>query len=397
MRSLRVFGTDFTRYDLVHWEWLLEHSEQYPLLPNIHLISLDMQDRFKSEEKTRLPWLLMFISPSLTSFETPPMWSFERKLMAQNVAVCVQTVLSQRCPDLQTLELFAVNDDLMSPQDQAIFDRLVDPSISADIGVLFAESFCSLTHLKSSMSAIDFIGLKLFGSLPATQYLELCFEGVEPGTVKAVDLQPDAFPSLTALHLGKLDCLEDFATLWSIAPLTRKLTSASVQIRNLNWERGEHLAPIYEVARLLCEYAPLVNDLSLRLPGPGDTIDAVKSGLQSLSKLPLEHLLLLTPAIPYGFHHALNPGLFPSLESLITSESISSPDLIYYAKAMPALRNIFAQIIFVVPEDSKEEILGRTGAMRVECHGSSYRARDVSPSGDAIIARFVLLFLIFPH
>lgn len=397
MRSLEVMNYRFSGYSLLTRDWLLRYSEQHPLLPNLRSLTLTIRGNWISSEGSLLHWLLMFLSPSLTSFRAPHFHLRSLSLMARNVSVCVYGALSKRCANIQTVEMYPTNDDTLSAEDQAIFNRLVDSSVYMDVRRLFMASFHSLTHLATSVVVANRTGLDVFGRLPKLQRLDLYFSGVEPGKVKAAELDPEAFSSLEALSLWNIGCMEDFAIFWAQAPLTHKLKTARVDFEKLAWKRNEDITLLGEVATLLCEHSPFVTNLRLQVPRPRDSIETLAAALREVSKLPLENLEIVAPAEHLEFHQALSPGLFPHVRQLsLPYEAVEGANLSFYAKGFPSLQVLNAYFSnFNIPADFKEGVLGRSGAMTIRCLMLSQKEEGESSPSDAMVAKLVLSLKTF--
>ncbi|KAG8703920.1 hypothetical protein FRC08_002567 [Ceratobasidium sp. 394] len=360
VRHLEIFKDQGSDYAILNSKSLLDLSLSSPLLPNLLSFTASNSMWFLNDQRSQLPLLLMFQSPSLLEYRAPYDTKRRPAMVTQPRFTAILSALQRHCPNLRTLELYG-NGSLYSNESEL-------PLVPLDYELAEYFRSANLSSLSTSLSV-----LKAIGDLASISQIER-LEMFSFGHVQSIDELPSfqnvQWPKLRHLTLYLISGMETFFCLWQLHSLVADLTSFKLSVGGF---RSRHIeATVDRVATLLAEQSPNLTNVSFcqsPLTMPGTWLDPAPV-IPMLSKLPVRRLridvgdrkLRLTSLKGHLSGHTFN-----SIRSLdLGAYCIGFKDLESFAQSTPILT--YLRIQLWVSFDGEETACSTTCNQALQLH-----------------------------
>lgn len=193
-----------------------------------------------------------FLSRSLLSIQISS-FLCESSLEIGHASTLLENI-SFHCPELEELSLL--------PCSKQTFDDgldLEEPTMPLP-SLRFYQHLSAMQNLRvliTSMSVFEAEALKVVGSLPYLDTLEIYDVSSTPFEISAVALPDHSFPALRKLQLSVLD-LGEFIGIWDIRGLVARPVEVKLKFTELDLENDAEV-----LMDKLCDHSPQVVDLTL--------------------------------------------------------------------------------------------------------------------------------------
>jgi hypothetical protein len=312
---MQVYNDElYKEFSMQNWETIYLLSREIQLLPNLRSIILT-QNTWMSNQffyQTRLPWLVLLISPSLRNLttrvvnvQTPPVFSVAG-------AAYLLRSLVKTCPRLQSLDLFPTHKLQPFYQDQIFLSEVGEEYD----GLNWFRHLSVLTDLQSVKITVPIpqqSGLEVLGGLPQLERLELTLLPEDSNQSQSIlTLPSNAFPCLRYLALYRLPDLKFFRALWILGPMVADLDSIKIHFDKYLWPDLMCSQNLTDMVSLICKHSPCISDLAIYPPYEGNGNETSEIIYTLLSRLPLRRLCFapVTPTIlDIGYHITTYPLL----------------------------------------------------------------------------------------
>ncbi|KAG8714674.1 hypothetical protein FRC09_017372 [Ceratobasidium sp. 395] len=336
------------------WPGNTEQAPLQPLLPNLQSITINT---LGSVFDLYVDWVPRLLTPNLKEFK---MYStllrdnsgegYENAWLSPSKCIELIDAISQICPTIETLEIFAHEDE---EEDQAKYTVLCEK----------VAGLHSLRSLSFGGARAGRTLFRAFGRLPCLESLLLvsdCSQAV-PDRDSPVILSDDSFPALRRLQLRRFH--PDVITrVYDSPQLFRRLVSAEITYDDDDCDgyKGYTLRSAH-IMKCLSHGCSNLANLSLFTNGSRGSFCVFRRFIPIFRQLPLRRLRLcgvdLNPELSYfagdedleendpkvtweEFFAAL-----PHLEELDLSNSFSTRDIVVLADLLPKLRYFSPSII----------------------------------------------------
>ncbi|KAG8758436.1 hypothetical protein FRC12_010013 [Ceratobasidium sp. 428] len=323
-------------YNLSNWKALLEYSESTPLLPNLTQLTLTNCWWFNNTENPQLPWLLLFISPSLLKYRMVRDPLQKAPIITNPRAGALLAVLQRRCPELNALEIFsgpgAYHDD-----ENALITLQWDKA--ANIKAM------PLQKLSTTLEMLREIGD--MQTISQLQRLDIHYK-YSCNSFVPLSTSEIEWPNLQHLSIYSVHRIESLNYLWKARGLVGNLTSVSLCIRDKCFKNNSALkAQLENLAIMLAQGSPNLNHLYLGCRGTYGNLENPGVLVTMLSHLTLKELQVYsgecTKAV--DLQQNLKGMTFRCIHRLdIRDHQIDLSGLLYYAQSMPNLHYLRVQI-----------------------------------------------------
>ncbi|QRV95511.1 fanconi anemia group M protein [Ceratobasidium sp. AG-Ba] len=351
IKSLEVFGNpkDEVDYDVFGASTLLAYTESHVLLPNLQQLSMNTDD---SDRIAYYFWFRVFASPSLITV-CPIVTSPYRYLpyTALHVASALVKEATEKCPQLETLGLFVLDDSLSTFDDT--LEHLAFDGSEQPLAPILAKAKQLVEVLGSSILLRNDIFLSL-GELPRLARLEIFYEHDEepeddedePSLQHAVRIEQDGFQQLR--HFGLHNATQTNVQLvWGISGFFKRTTSLVIEFNSCMTPSGESWVQSTFIP-LLCEGSPHLNHLTIRfqltreeLPNSLFTFKLTEDNLAAMANLPLVTLNLAKTRFECDDAVKSIALAWPALEELnLPAQPVNFDELCYFAQYTPRLQDL---------------------------------------------------------
>ncbi|KAF8595914.1 hypothetical protein BDV93DRAFT_528362 [Ceratobasidium sp. AG-I] len=233
----------FNRYTDDHLESLLSYTEKRTLLPKLQRLALGCD-----VVTDNLPWVIVFLSPSLLRIEGFSDYSGGLHI---NTAAEFFEHFAISCPAIKDLNIAAFID-----QSQGHATRV--PTLRAFSKL---SSMRNLHSLCTNMEVFQPAILAVVGELPHLKTLKVLDDSYSSFYVTASVLPNDAFPALEKLWLPYF-VIKELQVIWSIERLITRPTIVNIGL----YDSGDECGGATFLANI-CQRSPQMVDLSFEYDG----------------------------------------------------------------------------------------------------------------------------------
>jgi hypothetical protein len=274
-------------------------------------------------------WLIAFLSPTLTTIEVLPDEAGCPPEMSYLAASILLDRITQRCPRLESLSIFA-HVELSS---DSMGDRIPALSYNYTLPYEYFGHFKHLSELATGRDVLKPDSMQLLGSLPQLTRLEIHSDTEGYGAIPNCTLSSDSFPRLKRLLLRELGASE-MRQIWRMEPLVQHITAAELHLIH-DGEDDEDPSILFTAIAKTSRY---IDDITIRFDS--NPSEAILCSLLSLSPLSLCRMSFSAHRLDLGSPREwcqILSDSFPLLRHLhFPTQAIHFKDLVHFTK----LRNL---------------------------------------------------------
>ncbi|KAG8758435.1 hypothetical protein FRC12_010012 [Ceratobasidium sp. 428] len=339
VRHLELCKKSGYGYEVRNWDAIFDFSWSTPLLPNVTTLTLANPTWCARREDAQLPFILLFLSPSLLEFRVTWELRYHVTLLSKPRAEAILYALHERCPNLHTLVLFSDGGSECHVEER----RLIP--IDFDISSFFQNA--SLRLLSVSLSAIDSLAdLTLISRLEklSVHYKNSC------GSFRALTSPNLKWPNLNQLSVYSVHKFECLRYLWDTPALVGKLEMVVIHFRDQCFPDTSIHNSIELIVPMLARSSPNLKTLWLVRRGIRGSFTYARALTQVMSHLSLREVRLGAtrledPAYATDVKLYLDGNIFNSLERLeVGRHRVDLRDLRYYVRSFPSLKYLRIQV-----------------------------------------------------